>query len=86
MPSVTQLLGQHPDLRRRRRLISAVLSKNVAGKIRQEFSKSIRGGNNFIVMGKKKFPITSQASFLSDLEGVLYTLDIRPRKYYIFIC
>ena len=76
MPSVPQFLG-HIPIYEEGTLISAVLCKNLAGNFRQEFSQKIRGGHTFIVMGKKRFPITSQALFLSDLEGVIH-----PRLLY----
>ena len=60
---------QHPDLRRRRIDFCCVMHE-CCRKSPSIIFLEIRGGHTFIEMGKKKFPITSQALFLSDLEGV----------------
>ena len=70
--AVPQFLG-HIPIYEEGALISAVLRKNVAGNFRQDFSQKVHGGHTFIVMGIKRFPITSQALFLSDLEGVVHS-------------
>ena len=83
MPSVPQFLG-HIPIYEEGALISAMLCKNVAGNFRQEFSQKIGGVHTFIVMRKKRFSITSQALFLSDLEGVIHSrFTLQPPQFAI---
>ena len=68
---------QHPDLRRRRidncrhssyaRMLPEISAKNF-------LRNSWWGGHTFeVIMEKKRFSNTSQALFLSDLEGVIHS-------------
>ena len=61
-------IQQHPDLRRRRTAVMRECCRKIPPRIFPE----IRGGHTFIVMEKKSIPNTSQALFLSDLEGVIH--------------
>ena len=75
MPSVPQFLGHNIPIYEEGELISAVTAvmRECFRKFPPRIFPVIRDGHTFIVMEKKRFQFTSQALFLSDLEGVIHS-------------
>ena len=78
---------QHPDLRRRR--IGFCCHSSYARMLPEISAKNFPRNSwwaYFYSDGKKRFPITLQALFLSDLEGVIHSrFTLQPPRYLISV-
>ena len=79
------VLGHNIPIYEEGALISAVTAvmQECCRKFSPRIFPEIRGGHTNIVVKKKRFPITLQALFLSDLEGVIHSrFTLQPPYIY----